>query len=83
MDKFPYEWEDVDDEVKVELDKHFEQNIIRNTDKTFSCKICNKSAGKMIGHMKNHIETHLEGLSFNCPMCEKTFRSRNSLAFLS
>ena len=63
-----------------EVEEHVEQNIIRNLDGTYSCKICGKSSGKKISNMKNHIETHLEGLSFDCPMCEKTFRSRNSLA---
>ena len=28
--------------------------------------------------MRNHAETHLDGLSFNCQLCGKTFRSRNS-----
>ena len=64
-----------------ELEEQIEQHIIRNTDRTFSCKVCGKNCGKHTRNMKHHIETHLEGLSFNCPMCEKTFRSRNSLAF--
>ena len=45
----------------------------------FSCKMCGKE-GKS-GHIKNHIETnHLEGVSVPCNTCEKTFKSRNSLA---
>ena len=64
-----------------EVDEQIKQNIIRNLDGTYSCQICGKNSGKWQTHIKNHIETHLEGLSFNCPMCEKTFRSRNSLAF--
>ena len=32
-------------------------------------------------NMRNHVETHMEGLSFPCQSCDKTFRSRNSLNF--
>ena len=39
-----------------------------------------KSGKKDLSHLKNHIETHLEGLSFPCQLCEKTFRSRNALS---
>ena len=62
-----------------EINEQIDQNIVKNPDGTSSCKICGKN-DKHLGHMRNHIETHLEGLSFNCPMCEKTFRSRPSLA---
>ena len=48
------------------------------------CTICGKEAvGKDRGvarsHLENHIEIHLEGLSFPCQLCGKTFRSRNAL----
>ena len=72
---------DISQENLSELEEQIEQNIIRNSDDTYSCKICGKNSGKWKTHIKNHIETHLEGLSFNCPVCEKTFRSRNSLSF--
>ena len=32
-----------------------------------------------LGHAKEHAETHIEGLSFPCQYCSKTFRSRHSL----
>ena len=63
-----------------EVDEKIEQSIIKNLDGTHSCQLCGKNSGRNIHNCRNHIETHLEGLSFNCPMCEKTFRSRNSLA---
>ena len=63
-----------------EIDEQIEQIIIKNLDGTYSCYLCGKNSGRQMGHCKNHIETHLEGLSFNCPLCEKTFRSRPSLA---
>ena len=64
----------------LQVEEQIEQNIVKNMDATYSCKICGKNSGRKISHCKNHIETHLEGLSFNCPLCEKTFRSRPSLA---
>ena len=63
-----------------EVDEQIKQNIIKNLDGTYSCRMCGKNSGRKIDNCRNHIETHLEGLSFNCPMCEKTFRSRSSLA---
>ena len=71
---------DTDISQDLEVDEQIEQNIIKNIDGIYSCQICGKNSGKKISHIKNHIETHLEGLSFNCPMCEKTFRSRHALA---
>ena len=32
-----------------------------------------------LGHAKEHAEVHIEGLSFPCKYCSKTFRSRHSL----
>ena len=45
----------------------------------YRCKVCAKE--EINGGMKNHIESnHLEGVSVPCNLCEKTFRSRNSLS---
>ena len=45
------------------------------------CKICGKeSSGRNRRQdLGNHIETHIEGLSFECQLCGKFFRSRNLL----
>ena len=43
----------------------------------FVCKICGKTATKTT-NIKNHIETHLEGISYPCTICSKSFRFKNS-----
>ena len=63
------------DDVEEKLNELLETNA----DGTFGCKHCGKSGAKKSRNMKNHIETHLEGLSFPCNLCGKTFRSRNSI----
>ena len=62
-----------------EIDAKIAEYIIRTNDNFYSCKFCGKSGVKARKDMKNHVETHLEGLSFPCQHCGKTFRSRNSL----
>ena len=50
-----------------------------STHPLYRCKVCGKEA--IIGDLKKHIEAnHLEGVSIPCNSCEKTFRSRASLA---
>ena len=62
-----------------EIDAKIAEYIVRTNDNFYSCKFCGKSGVKARKDMKNHVETHLEGLSFLCQHCGKTFRSRNSL----
>ena len=61
----------------AEVDAKINQHIVKDADGTYSCGMCGKKSGH-IGHLKNHIETHMEGLSYPCQSCDKTFRSRNS-----
>ena len=43
------------------------------------CTVCGKE--EIIGAIKSHIEIHhLQDVNIPCNQCEKTFRSRNSLA---
>ena len=65
-----------------ELKRTIEQYIEKDADGKFACTLCGR---KGVGEAKNarsnlerHIETHLEGLSFPCQLCGKTFRSTNS-----
>ena len=59
------------------------ENLIENDDGTYSCGFCGKTGDaenkrkKFL--MQRHLETHLEGVAYPCPICQKSFRSRNSL----
>ena len=54
------------------------QEHLGREDGGYYCKVCNyKNTHK--GRISQHIETHIEGLSYSCSVCHKTFRSRNSL----
>ena len=57
-----------------EIDAKIAENILKESDGTFSCKLCGKSGSKKKDNLKKHVETHLEGLSFPCTHCVKTFR---------
>ena len=63
-----------------EINQKIEEYLVRAEDGTYSCGACGK-AGTHLGDMRKHMETHMEGLSFPCQSCDKTFRSRNSLNF--
>ena len=46
------------------------------------CTLCDKVVpGSGKSNFRNHVERfHMEGLSFDCPHCDKTFRSRGTLS---
>jgi len=60
-----------------ELDNYIKEQII-NTNEGKQCRICFYRS-KYSHHLKDHIETHLEGLSFSCDICDKSYSSRDSL----
>ena len=63
--------------LNTETMEQIDENIVRNADNTWECKVCRRSFARK-DVLRHHIETHVEGLSFDCPMCDKTFRSRHS-----
>ena len=54
------------------------QDHLGREDGVYYCKVCNYSNNHKT-KVARHIETHIEGLSYSCSTCDKTFRSRNSL----
>ena len=64
----------------TEVDSTVTQYIEKCADGGNKCTLCGKVEKRYLSHLKNHIETHLEGLSFPCQLCGKTFRSRNALS---
>ena len=61
----------------ADIDNKLYENMLKNSDGTYSCKLCNKTLPYKT-HMKFHVETHMEGLTFPCNTCGKEFRSRNT-----
>jgi len=55
------------------------RELIEKIDGKYSCKVCHKSSSDA-SNMQRHIETHIDGLSYNCQYCGKTFRTKNSLS---
>jgi len=51
--------------------------VIRNAD-NLECKACGKTT-KTSSDIRRHVEIHIQGLSFDCNLCDNTFRSRASL----
>ena len=61
-------------DAKVAVD-----DLVEETDNSLmlKCKSCGK-IGKR-SDIRRHAEIHIEGLSFDCQLCDKTFRSRKAL----
>ena len=61
----------------AEVEEKIEQ-LIEKREGRFYCGSCDYSSLNK-GHTREHVELHIEGLSYSCQFCDKTFRSRNSL----
>ena len=60
-----------------EIDRKVDEHIETCSDGTLKCKFCGK-VGKDLRDFRNHVETHLDGISYQCQFCDKTFRTRKS-----
>ena len=60
-----------------EIDQTIEK-MIEKVDGVWKCMTCDRT-DKLKGHMKEHVEIHIDGLSFPCQFCDKTYSSRPSL----
>ena len=66
-----------------ELEKRIE-NLIDEEDGIMKCRVCGRTSNastkvNMRQNLKKHVEIHINGLSVDCHLCNKTFRSRESL----
>ena len=61
-----------------EITDKINQSFEKVSSGVFECKLCGKINNHR-GSMKRHVETHLEGLSYPCQQCGKTFRSKHVL----
>ena len=52
--------------------------LCKKIDGDWSCKACDYTSPK-IANVKRHAERHIDGLSYNCNLCNKEFRLSNSL----
>ena len=53
-----------------------DQHIVMTTDKRFECQLCGK-VYTIKQSAWNHVETHLNGIAYNCTICDKSFKTRN------
>ena len=73
-------FDNVEDYNEIELKiKECEERL---EDGNRRCTLCDKVVpGHNRTNFRNHVERyHMEGLSFDCPHCDKTFRSRGTLS---
>lgn len=64
----------VNSENETEVEEKINSNIVQNEDGKLACGLCGKTATTR-QNIKSHIQTHMDGLSYPCNSCEKTFRS--------
>ena len=62
----------------AEVNEKINQSFEKVASGVFKCLLCDKVSKQRID-MKRHVETHLEGLSYPCQQCGKTFRLKHSL----
>ena len=73
----PQDFQELEDKCNSMVEKTAEKNAHKQP--LYLCKVCGKKDN--LGHIKSHIQAnHLEGFSIPCNFCERTFRSRMSLA---
>ena len=60
------------------LDAKIDSLISQSEGGELVCLVCGKRSS-VKQNMRNHVETHLEGVSFNCDICMKQYKTRNSL----
>ena len=68
---------------KEEHKQRLYDNVEFNIDGTATCKICKKTFGgakrNASKSARRHVETHIEGISYSCSQCGKTFKSKDTI----
>ena len=76
----------VTNEDNVAVDVKANEYVETLADGSLKCAICGKTASQsnmkqnVRQNMKNHVESHLDGFSFPCEFCGKTYKTRNALS---
>ena len=74
---FSGHFEELEEKIKSMMERST-RRIPSGREMALLCKVCGKEGTNK--NIKDHIEgQHIEGLVIPCDVCEKTFRSRNSL----
>ena len=55
-----------------EVNQKMNEILVRELD-MYKCTVCGKFS-KDSSNMKRHVEVHIDGLSYQCSLCDKTFR---------
>ena len=69
---------DVGSLTSEEIDKKMRE-LYEKTDEGWRCLACgHTNAGSRSSNIRMHVETHLDGLVYNCNICNQEFRCRNN-----
>ena len=70
---------DVRSLTSEEIDKKMRE-LYEKTDEGWRCLACgHTNLGTKSSNIRMHVETHLDGLVYNCNICNKEFRSRKCI----
>ena len=70
---------DSNEQSEVEVAEKVKELLTNGQNGLLTCNACGKS-GTDKRNMRRHVETHIDGLSYPCQLCGKTFRSKHSLS---
>ena len=78
----------VDSQDMKEINEKINGYLEECFDGSYRCTFCGRQSGLNMHKsvqkqmMQRHIETHMDGLTYTCPICQKTFRSKRSFKII-
>ena len=60
------------------IDKKLDEMFSVDTSGMYICKYCSRVSNKK-SNMREHAEVHVDGLTFSCDFCDKSYRSHSAL----